>query len=236
MLELLDICEKHFLLFLRDIFTNPIAFSLAKAVCETIYMVFFSVFFACVFGLPLGVALNVIKPSGIASRPFTYRILSAIVNIVRSFPFIVLIFLLLPLSKFLIGTSIGSTAAIIPLVIAATPFIARLFEGAFDEVDKGLIEATLSMGAGFMRVVSMMISESLPALANAITITAVSLVGYSAMAGVVGAGGLGDLAYRIGFQSFKPDILMYAVICIIILVQCIQSLGDIIVKRLRKYR
>ena len=236
MLEILDLFERQFLLFLRDIFSDPIAFSLAKSVCETIYMVSFSVLFACVFGLPLGVFLSVIKPSGIMANPLLYRILGGVVNIVRSFPFIVLIFLLLPLSKMLIGTSIGSTAAIIPLVIAATPFIARLFEGAFDEVDKGLIEATMSMGASRMRVISMMIGESLPALANAITITSVSLVGFSAMAGVVGAGGLGDLAYRIGFQSFKPDVLTYAVICIIILVQGIQSLGDFVVKSLRVHR
>ncbi len=189
-----------------------------------------------IFGLPLGVLLSVIKPSGILANPLFYRILGAIVNVVRSFPFIVLIILLLPLSKYLIGTSIGSTAAIIPLVIAATPFIARLFEGAFDEVDKGLIEATMSMGASKMRIILMMISESLPSLANAITITAVSLVGFSAMAGVVGAGGLGDLAYRIGFQSFKPDILAYAVICTIVIVQCIQSSGDLLIKRLRQHR
>ncbi|WP_226989508.1 MULTISPECIES: methionine ABC transporter permease [Helicobacter] len=199
-------------------------------------MVFFSSLFAMIFGLPLGVLLSVIKPSGILANPLFYRILGAIVNVVRSFPFIVLIILLLPLSKYLIGTSIGSTAAIIPLVIAATPFIARLFEGAFDEVDKGLIEATMSMGASKMRIILMMISESLPSLANAITITAVSLVGFSAMAGVVGAGGLGDLAYRIGFQSFKPDILAYAVICTIVIVQCIQSSGDLLIKRLRQHR
>ncbi|WP_201274716.1 methionine ABC transporter permease [Helicobacter magdeburgensis] len=228
--------EKHFLVFLGNVFTDPIAFSLAKSCCETLYMVLFSTFFAVIFGLPLGVFLSVIKPSGIMATPSLYRILSAIVNVVRSFPFIVLIFLLLPLSKLLIGTSIGSTAAIIPLVIAATPFIARLFEGAFDEVDKGLVEATISMGASKKVVIFMMISESLPSIINAITITSVSLVGFSAMAGVVGAGGLGDLAYRIGFQSFKPDVLTYAVICIIVMVQCIQSSGDLFVKRLRQYR
>ncbi|WP_181810126.1 methionine ABC transporter permease [Helicobacter cinaedi] len=228
--------EKHFLVFLGNVFTDPIAFSLAKSCCETLYMVLFSTFFAVLFGLPLGVFLSVIKPSGIMATPSLYRILSAIVNVVRSFPFIVLIFLLLPLSKLLIGTSIGSTAAIIPLVIAATPFIARLFEGAFDEVDKGLVEATISMGASKKVVIFMMISESLPSIINAITITSVSLVGFSAMAGVVGAGGLGDLAYRIGFQSFKPDVLTYAVICIIVMVQCIQSSGDLFVKRLRQYR
>ena len=213
MLDLLNFLEKSFLDILQSIFSNPIAFSLAKSCCETIYMVFFACIFAVIFGLPLGVLLSMIKPTGITPKPMAYRILAACVNVVRSFPFIVLIFLLLPLSKWLIGTSIGSTAAIIPLVIAATPFIARLFEGAFDEIDKGLVEASMSMGASEMRVIMMMISESLPSLANAITITAVSLVGYSAMAGVVGAGGLGDLAYRIGFQSFKPDILAYAVVC-----------------------
>lgn len=236
MLDFLNIWEKHFLVFLGNVFTDPIAFSLAKSCCETLYMVLFSTFFAVLFGLPLGVFLSVIKPSGIMATPSLYRILSAIVNVVRSFPFIVLIFLLLPLSKLLIGTSIGSTAAIIPLVIAATPFIARLFEGAFDEVDKGLVEATISMGASKKVVIFMMISESLPSIINAITITSVSLVGFSAMAGVVGAGGLGDLAYRIGFQSFKPDVLTYAVICIIVMVQCIQSSGDLFVKRLRQYR
>lgn len=236
MLDFLNMWEKHFLVFLGNVFTDPIAFSLAKSCCETLYMVLFSTFFAVLFGLPLGVFLSVIKPSGIMATPSLYRILSAIVNVVRSFPFIVLIFLLLPLSKMLIGTSIGSTAAIIPLVIAATPFIARLFEGAFDEVDKGLVEATISMGASKKVVIFMMISESLPSIVNAITITSVSLVGFSAMAGVVGAGGLGDLAYRIGFQSFKPDVLTYAVICIIVMVQCIQSSGDLFVKRLRQYR
>lgn len=236
MLDFLNMWEKHFLVFLGNVFTDPIAFSLAKSCCETLYMVLFSTFFAVLFGLPLGVLLSVIKPSGIMATPSLYRILSAIVNVVRSFPFIVLIFLLLPLSKLLIGTSIGSTAAIIPLVIAATPFIARLFEGAFDEVDKGLVEATISIGASKKVVIFMMISESLPSIINAITITSVSLVGFSAMAGVVGAGGLGDLAYRIGFQSFKPDVLTYAVICIIVMVQCIQSSGDLFVKRLRQYR
>lgn len=236
MLDFLNMWEKHFLVFLGNVFTDPIAFSLAKSCCETLYMVLFSTFFAVLFGLPLGVFLSVIKPSGIMATPSLYRILSAIVNVVRSFPFIVLIFLLLPLSKLLIGTSIGSTAAIIPLVIAATPFIARLFEGAFDEMDKGLVEATISMGASKKVVIFMMISESLPSIINAITITSVSLVGFSAMAGVVGAGGLGDLAYRIGFQSFKPDVLTYAVICIIVMVQCIQSSGDLFVKRLRQYR
>lgn len=201
---------------------------------ETIYMVFFSCIFAVVFGLPLGVFLCITAENSILPMPLVNKVLGAIVNTARSFPFIILIILLLPLSRLIIGTSIGSTAAIIPLSISAIPFVARLFEGALQEVDKGLIEATLSMGANKLTIVKMMISESLPSLSNALIITTISLIGYSAMAGAVGAGGLGDLAIRIGYQTYRPDVLLYSVITIIILVQIIQTSGDIIVKRLRK--
>lgn len=201
---------------------------------ETIYMVFFSCIFAVVFGLPLGVFLHITKDNSILAMPMLNKILGAIVNTARSFPFIILIILLLPLSRFVIGTSIGSTAAIIPLSISAIPFVARLFEGALAEVDKGLIEATQSMGANKLNIVKMMIAESLPSLINAIIITTISLIGYSAMAGAVGAGGLGDLAIRIGYQTYRPDILLYSVITIIILVQIIQTSGDLVVKKLRK--
>lgn len=236
MLEFLEACETYYLAFLHSVFENPFAFMMAKSFFETLYMVVCALILGVVFGLPLGVVLSVIKSQGIMPSPILYRILSALVNITRSFPFIILIILLLPLSKALIGTSIGSTAAIIPLSIAAIPFVARLFEAGLDEVDKGLIEATMSMGASKYRVVMMMIEESLPLICNAITITAVSLVGYSAMAGTVGAGGLGDLAYRIGYQSFKPDLLMYAVVCVAVLVQGIQSGGDFLIKKLRENR
>lgn len=201
---------------------------------ETLYMVFFSCLFSIILGLPLGVFLCITSQGSILPMPLLNKILGAVVNIVRSFPFIILIILLLPLSRFVIGTSIGSTAAIIPLSIAAIPFIARLFEGALQEVDKGLIEATLSMGANKFIIVKMMIFESMPSIINAIIITIISLIGYSAMAGAVGAGGLGDLAIRIGYQTYRPDILLYSVVTIIILVQLIQSIGDLIVKKLRK--
>ncbi len=203
---------------------------------ETLYMVGASCFLAVVFGLPLGVFLCITKKRSIMPMPITNKILGGIVNVVRSFPFIILIILLLPLSRYITGTSVGSTTAIIPLTISAIPFIARLFEGAFDEVDKGLIEATKSMGAKKITIVKMMIFESMPSLVNAITITIISLIGYSAMAGAVGAGGIGDLAIRIGYQTYRPDILMYSVITIIILVQIIQSGGDLIVKILRRHR
>ncbi|WP_408941428.1 methionine ABC transporter permease [Helicobacter sp. MIT 99-5507] len=203
---------------------------------DTLYMVGSSCILAIIFGLPLGVFLCITKKKSIMPMPLTNKILGSIVNIVRSFPFIILIILLLPLSRIIVGTSVGSTTAIIPLTISAIPFIARLFEGAFDEVDKGLIEATKSMGAKKITIVKMMIFESMPSLVNAITITIISLIGYSAMAGAVGAGGLGDLAIRIGYQTYRPDILMYSVITIIVLVQIIQSGGDLIVKILRRHR
>lgn len=203
---------------------------------ETLYMVPVSCIFAVIFGLPLGIFLSITKRHSILPMPTINKVLGFIVNIVRSFPFIILIILLLPLSRFIVGTSVGSTVAIIPLVIAATPFIARLFEGAFDEVDKGLVEAALSMGATKFIIVKMMIAESLPSLVNAITITLVNLIGYSAMAGAVGAGGLGDLALRIGYQTYKPDVLLYSVLTIIVLVQIVQTSGDLLVKVLRKHK
>ena len=203
---------------------------------ETLYMVSVSCTIAVLFGLPLGVFLCITKRNSIMPMPLTNKILGSVVNVVRSFPFIILIILLLPLSRLIVGTSVGSTTAIIPLSISAIPFIARLFEGALDEVDKGLIEATKSMGAKKATIVKMMIFESMPSLINAITITIISLISYSAMAGAVGAGGLGDLAIRIGYQTYRPDILLYSVLTIIVLVQMIQSIGDLIVKILRRHR
>lgn len=207
-----------------------------KSLGETLYMVGLSCFIAVIFGLPLGILLCVTKRGNLTPFPILNIIIGGVVNIIRSFPFIILIIVLLPLSRLLIGTSIGSSAAIIPLSIAAIPFIARLFEGAFDEVDKGLIEVTKSMGASNLTIIKMMIAESLPSLINALTITIIGVIGYSAMAGAVGAGGIGDLAMRIGYYSYRADILAYCVIVIILLVQIIQSIGDYLVKYLRRNR
>lgn len=215
---------------------NEIFDILLKSLGETIYMVGVSCLIAVIFGLPLGILLCITKRGNLTPFPLLNVIIGGIVNIVRSFPFIILIIVLLPLSRLIIGTSIGVNAAIIPLSIAAIPFIARLFEGAFDEVDKGLIEVTKSMGASNFTITKMMIAESLPSLINAITITTIGVIGYSAMAGAVGAGGIGDLAMRIGYYSYRPDILAYCVIAIIILVQIVQSVGDRIVKYLRRHR
>ncbi|ADU82450.1 ABC transporter permease [Helicobacter pylori] len=207
---------------------------LIQATLETLYMVFVASFLAVVFGLPLGVLLLVSKKGHLLNKPLLHKILDTSINMTRSFPFIILIILLLPLSRFLIGTSIGSSASIIPLAISAIPFVAKLFENSLMEVEHGKIETTLSLGASHLEVIKMMLLESLPSLVNNITITLISLIGYSAMAGALGAGGLGDLAIRIGYQSYRGDVLFYAVVVIIVLVQIIQSAGDYVVKRLRK--
>ncbi|PUD14212.1 ABC transporter permease [Helicobacter pylori] len=207
---------------------------LIQATLETLYMVFAASFLAVVFGLPLGVLLLVSKKGHLLNKPLLHKILDTSINMTRSFPFIILIILLLPLSRFLIGTSIGSSASIIPLAISAIPFVAKLFENSLMEVEHGKIETTLSLGASHLEVIKMMLLESLPSLVNNITITLISLIGYSAMAGALGAGGLGDLAIRIGYQSYRGDVLFYAVVVIIVLVQIIQSTGDYVVKRLRK--
>ncbi|MGL2608410.1 methionine ABC transporter permease MetI [Helicobacter pylori] len=209
---------------------------LIQATLETLYMVFVASFLAVVFGLPLGVLLLVSKKGHLLNKPLLHKILDTSINMTRSFPFIILIILLLPLSRFLIGTSIGSSASIIPLAISAIPFVAKLFENSLMEVEHGKIETTLSLGASNLEVVKMMLLESLPSLANNITITLISLIGYSAMAGALGAGGLGDLAIRIGYQSYRGDVLFYAVVVIIVLVQIIQSTGDYVVKSLRKHK
>ncbi|AFI05754.1 methionine ABC transporter permease [Helicobacter cetorum] len=208
---------------------------LFQATLETLYMVFVASFLAVLFGLPLGVLLLVSKKGHLLNKPLLHKVLDTLINVTRSFPFIILIILLLPLSRFIIGTSIGSSASIIPLAISAIPFVAKLFENSLMEVGHGKIETTLSLGASNFQVIKMMLLESLPSLVNNITITLISLIGYSAMAGALGAGGLGDLAIRIGYQTYRGDVLFYAVVVIIVLVQVIQSGGDYLVKRLKRH-
>lgn len=221
---------------LGKIFTSPISFNLVKSLNETIYMVLVSSFFAVLFGLPLGIVLRNTRSDGISPARRLNLILGYVVNITRSFPFLILIILLLPLSASLTGSYIGSSTAILPLVVAAVPFIARLFESALLEVDAGLIEAAKALGASKFSITKMMLAECLPSLVNALTITSISLVGYSAMAGVVGGGGLGDLAIRIGYQSYEPVVLAYSVAIIVVLVQAIQLSGDAIANKIRKQR
>ncbi len=194
---------------------------------ETMYMVFFSTLFSLIIGFPVGILLVITKPGNILEKPKLNQFLEIIINMLRSFPFIILMICLFPLSRIIVGTTIGSTAAIVPLSISAAPFVARMVEGALNEIDKGLIEAASSMGANNMTIIfKVMIPETLPHIIHGITVTVISLIGFSAMAGSIGAGGLGDLAIRFGYQRFKTDIMLYSVVVIIILVQILQSFGN----------
>jgi len=199
---------------------------LYKPLIETLYMTFISSFFALLLGFPLGILLVITAEDGISKKARFYSILSLIVNILRSFPFIILMILVFPLSRIIIGTTIGTSAAIVPLSIAATPFVARIIESALREVDSGLVEAAQAMGSSTWQIITkVLLKEALPGLILGITLSIISLIGYSAMAGAIGAGGLGDLAIRYGYQRFKTDVMIVSVIALIIIVQLTQLVG-----------
>lgn len=197
------------------------------ATVQTLAMVGLSTFFSLLLGFPLGILLCITDPAGIAPRPLLNQILSRVVNVLRSFPFIILMILLFPLSRVLIGTSIGTTATIVPLSIAAAPFVARIIESAIKEVDPGGVQAARAMGSTNAQIVfKVLIPEALPSLASGVTLTVINLIGYSAMAGAIGGGGLGDLAIRYGYQRFRGDIMIASVVIILILVELIQLAGN----------
>ena len=200
---------------------------------ETLWMVGVSAVLGTLVGLPLGVLLVVTDRQGLLEHlPFN-RVLGILANAVRSTPFIILLVAVIPFTRWVVGTSIGTTAAIVPLTIAAIPFIARLVETALREVDRGLIEALLAMGATPWQVIrTALIPEAMPGIVAGLTITLVSLIGHSAMAGAVGGGGLGDLGIRYGYQRFLPDVMALVVVVLIVLVQIVQSAGDRLVRRL----
>jgi D-methionine transport system permease protein len=199
-------------------------------------MVLFSTLFSLILGLPVGILLTVTSPEeqgGIIPLPILNSVLSRIVNVLRSFPFIILMILLFPLSRLLIGTSIGTTATIVPLSIAAAPFVARVIETALKEVDPGVVQAARAMGSTNLQIIrKVLIPEALPSLVSGVTLTIINLIGYSAMAGAIGGGGLGDLAIRYGYQRFRGDIMFVAVIIILVLVEIIQVVGNTISARL----
>ncbi|CAM2908520.1 methionine ABC transporter permease [Vibrio rarus] len=205
---------------------------LLKATWQTLYMVAFSGIVGFAVGIPLGVILHTTKRGGLLENPKLNSILGAIVNIGRSVPFIVLMVAIIPFTKLLIGTFIGTTAAIVPLTIGAIPFVARLVEGALLEVPSGLVEAAQSMGATPLQIIKkVLLPEALPTIINSVTITLVTLVSYSAMAGTVGGGGLGDVAIRYGFYRYDVVIMAVTIVMLIVLVQIIQSVGDALVKK-----
>lgn len=204
---------------------------------QTLIMVFFSAVFSLVLGFPVGVLLYVTNPSGITPRPVLNQILSRAVNVLRSFPFLILMIVLFPLSRLILGTSIGTSAAIIPLSIAAAPFVARVIETALNEVDPGMIQAAKAMGSTNWQIVyKVVIPEALPSVISGITLTIINLIGYSAMAGTIGGGGLGDLAIRYGYQRFRTDVMIAAVAVILVLVEVIQLAGTVLVSRMMKKR
>ncbi len=200
---------------------------LLPSLWETLIMVALSTIFSLLLGFPLGTLLVITEKGGIWEKPALNSILSGVINIFRSFPFIILMIFVMPLTKIIVGKSIGTLATVVPLSIAAAPFVARIIEGALKEVDKGIIEAASSMGASTFEIISkVLIPEAMPSLILGITLTIINLIGYSAMAGAIGGGGLGDLAIRYGYHRFQPDVMIASVILIIILVQIIQFLGN----------
>jgi D-methionine transport system permease protein len=210
---------------------------IASPTLETIYMVLFSTLFATLLGFPLGVALVVTEKGGLLENETIYRTLDSIVNICRSFPFIILMIVLFPLSRIIVGTTIGTTASIVPLSIGAAPFVGRVVESSLKEVEKGLVEAAVSMGTHPKDIIlKVMIPEALPSLILGETLTIINIIGYSAMAGAIGGGGLGDLAIRYGFHRFQTDVLVAAVIVIILLVQVIQGAGNKIAQHVARHR
>ncbi|QMV13704.1 methionine ABC transporter permease [Vibrio spartinae] len=203
-----------------------------NATWQTVYMVAISGLVGFLVGIPLGVILHITKPRGLMENRRFNRVLGAVVNIGRSVPFLVLMVAIIPLTKLLIGTFIGTTAAIVPLTIGAIPFVARLIEGALLEVPAGLVEAAQAMGAKPLQIIAkVLLPEAMPTILNAVTITLVTLVSYSAMAGTVGGGGLGDVAIRYGFYRYDITVMAVTVVMLIVLVQIIQSIGDAIVRR-----
>lgn len=202
---------------------------------DTLYMVGVSTIFTILLGLPLGVLLVVTDRKGLMPKPVFNQVAGAVVNAARSLPFIILLVLIVPFTRLVVGTTIGSTAAIVPLAISAIPFFARVAETSLREVDRGLVEASQAMGCTLWQIIAkVLIPEALPSLVLGVAITIISLIGYSAMAGAIGGGGLGDLAIRYGYQRFETDVMLVTVVLLIALVQGIQALGNSIAQRVSK--
>jgi len=210
---------------------------LKVATLETLSMVLLSTGFTVLLGLPLGVILVVTSKGHLLENQILNSLLSYIVNIARSLPFIILMIFIIPFTRLVVGTSIGTRAAIVPLVVAAIPFFARIVESALKEVDGGVIEAAIAMGASPLQIiVRVLIPEALPSLILGTTITIINLLGYSAMAGAVGGGGIGDLAIRYGYHRFQTDVMLMTILVLIVLVQGIQSSGNLVANRVLKSR
>lgn len=208
---------------------------LAQGTIDSLVMTIASTFFAYVIGIPVGVLVTITAPGGLRPHRAFNSVLGWIVNVGRSIPFIILLVALIPFTRFMVGTSLGVPGAIVPLTVAAIPFVARMVEQSLAEVDGGLVEAAHSFGASAMQIVGkVFLRESLPSLVRGASITFITLFGYSAIAGTVGAGGLGDIAIRYGYQRFQGDVMVVSVVLCIVLVQIVQMLGDWVARKVDK--
>ena len=210
---------------------------LVDGTIDTLVMTIASTFFAYVLGIPIGVLLIVTAPDGLRPHAALNAVLGWIVNIGRSIPFIILLVAIIPFTRLIVGTSLGVPGAVVPLIVAAAPFVGRMVEQSLAEVDGGLVEAAQSFGASTWQIVmKVYLRESLPSLIRGVSITFITLFGYSAMAGTVGAGGLGDIAIRYGYQRYQTDVMLAAVILCVVLVQVFQSFGDVLARKIDKRR
>ncbi|MBD5521529.1 MAG: ABC transporter permease [Lachnospiraceae bacterium] len=217
--------------------TREVNMMILEGIRDTLYMTLASTLFGYILGLPMGITLAVTDKNGIRPNAVIYKILDVIANIVRSIPFLILLILLIPFTRLLVGKSYGSTATIVPLTIAAAPFIARMIESSLNEVDKGVIEAAQSMGAGNFTIIwKVMLVEARTSLISGATIAIGTILGYSAMAGTVGGGGLGDIAVRYGYYRYEQGIMIVTVVLLILLVQIFQTVGMMIANRLDRRR
>ena len=206
---------------------NTIVLMLLEGLGETLYMTVVSSLFAYLFGLPLGILLVVTDKNGILSRPRLNQLLGFVINVLRSVPFLILLVVVFPITRLIVGKVIGSTAAIVPLTIASAPYVARLVEASLKEVDPGIVEAAESMGASpFQIIEKVLLPEAKPALLNGAAIAITTIIGYSAMAGFVGGGGLGDIATRYGLHRYQTDIMLITVAILVVVVQAMQELGE----------
>ncbi|MDF2589480.1 MAG: ABC-type metal ion transport system, permease component [Anaerocolumna sp.] len=206
-----------------------------EGIKDTLYMTFMATFVSYIFGLPIGILAEVSRKGGISPMPTLNKILGAIINIGRSIPFIILLVAVMPITRSIVGTTLGPKAATVPLIIAAIPFVARLVESSLRELDGGVIEAAKAMGANdFQIIFKVMLPESLPSLVLGISLATITLIGYTAMAGTVGGGGLGDIAIRFGYYRYQTDIMLVTIVLLVLIVQIIQSVGNRISKKIDK--
>lgn len=210
---------------------------LVDGTVDTLYMTLMSTLFGYVLGLPMGILLAVTDKEGIRPNALVYKILDFIANLVRSIPFLILLILVIPVTKAIVGKSYGPSATVVPLVIAAAPFIARMVESSLKEVDQGVVEAAMSMGAGTKDIIwKVLLAEARTSLLVGVTIAIGTILGYSAMAGVVGGGGLGDIAIRYGYYRYQTDVMVVTIVILVLLVQLLQGLGMMLSKRMDKRR